>query len=130
MNRLKELLEQHGAKFDSKGSCRCLFHNDSRPSAGIFLKGDKMYYKCLACGVKGDYIAIKARLEGRSNSEVFREEMRKDKKIEKKHGLQLKQFLNLTTILPIMDMLKLEVMSLVRLYCGSMNLIESDLSNL
>ncbi len=71
---LRQTLIRAGAEFRHEGSSyfRCPFHNDSNPSAHIF-QGDNhiWFYKCYACGAKGDVYTALAEIEGRTSGEVI-----------------------------------------------------------
>ena len=48
-----------GAKFKGK-ACRCPFHEESNPSAGIFEKNGHWFFKCHGCGVAHDIFSVLA----------------------------------------------------------------------
>lgn len=43
-------VELHGREY----KCICPFHNDTRPSLGIYERNGQLRYKCFACGANGD----------------------------------------------------------------------------
>ena len=65
-------LEKAGASFKGN-ACNCPYHNDNRPSAGIY-QDDKGHwrFKCQACAVSGDVWDIQARNEGKEVVEVIK----------------------------------------------------------
>ncbi len=66
-------LEQTGAKFTGNKAI-CPFHQDHRPSAGIFQGQDEAWrFKCQACGVHGDIFDMRSRIGGRPLADVLRE---------------------------------------------------------
>jgi KaiC/GvpD/RAD55 family RecA-like ATPase len=72
---LEALLRDHGAVFHGK-ECRCPFHDDKTPSAGIFQDNDGFWrFKCqtTSCGVTGDIFDIEARIKGKTVADVLRE---------------------------------------------------------
>lgn len=69
---LQRELEAAGAKFKGK-SCRCIFHDDREPSAGIFEKAGHWYFKCFGCGVAFDIFSLRAHL----NKTTVGDELRK-----------------------------------------------------
>lgn len=65
-------LEKAGASFKAN-SCNCPFHEDKRPSAGIYQDdGGYWHFKCQSCGVSGDAWDIQARNEGKEVAEVLK----------------------------------------------------------
>ena len=72
---LESLLREHGAVFHGK-DCRCPFHDDKTPSAGIFQDNDGFWrFKCqtTSCGVTGDIFDIEARIKCKTVADVLRE---------------------------------------------------------
>lgn len=62
---LTGLIQDIGERYAFKGnSCRCPFHDDRHPSAGIFLSQDGWRFKCQTCGETGDYFDVKAKING------------------------------------------------------------------
>lgn len=70
---LVEELERAGSRAWKGNACRCPFHDDASPSAGVYRDGDVWRFKCHGCGVSGDVYDIRARVEGRPLAEVLRE---------------------------------------------------------
>lgn len=73
--RLKRELEAAGAKFVGS-AVRCPFHDDHRPSAGIYQGKDGVFrFKCQAsdCGFCGDIFDVRARITGRPLAEILLE---------------------------------------------------------
>jgi len=73
---LKQELEAAGAKFAASGAVRCPFHDDKRPSAGIYQGKDSAFrFKCQAadCGFCGDIFDVRARATSRPLAEVLLE---------------------------------------------------------
>jgi DNA primase len=70
---LKAELESAGAKF--KGSAiLCPFHEDHKPSAGIYQGKDGAWrFKCQSCGVGGDVFDIRARQTDKPLAEILLE---------------------------------------------------------
>lgn len=72
---LRSALEQAGVERwsgDGRRQCRCPFHDDKRPSAGIHLAGSTWLFSCLGCGTSGDVIRVIALSRGVSDGEVLR----------------------------------------------------------
>ncbi len=67
---LVDELTKAGARFEGN-SCVCPFHEDKRPSAGIFCRADHWRFKCQACGAAGDVLDIRARNENRPLAEIL-----------------------------------------------------------
>ena len=65
-------LTQAGAKFRGN-ACNCPFHDDHRPSAGVFERDGFWFYKCHSCEAKGDVFDIRAKLKGTSTGQAIRE---------------------------------------------------------
>ena len=55
----RQAAETYGLSVNSRGMCRCPFHNDHTPS----MKVDETFY-CFGCGAVGDVITFTARLFG------------------------------------------------------------------
>ncbi|MBE7462885.1 MAG: hypothetical protein HS116_05245 [Planctomycetes bacterium] len=53
------LLESAGAEFRGD-KCRCIFHDDRTPSAGVYESDGGWRFKCHGCGVGGDYVDVLA----------------------------------------------------------------------
>lgn len=73
---LKQELEDAGVKFTAGGAIRCPFHDDKRPSAGIYQGKDSAFrFKCQAadCGFCGDIFDVRARATNRPLAEVLLE---------------------------------------------------------
>lgn len=70
---LRRELEAAGVKFRGK-ECRCIFHDDKKPSAGVHEKDGVWRYKCHACGAGGDIFDIRALL----NKTRVEDEIRKE----------------------------------------------------
>lgn len=68
---LRRELESAGVQFRGK-NCRCPFHDDRSPSAGIFTKDGKWFFKCQVCQVGGTIIDVRAALNKRSVAEELR----------------------------------------------------------
>lgn len=71
-NALVQELERAGAQFRGN-ACRCPFHEDHKPSGGIFERDGVWRYKCLACGVGGDVYDIRAKLSETTPGQAIRE---------------------------------------------------------
>lgn len=61
---LPELLARLGFTFQKNGMCKCMFHDDSTPSFGIYNK-DKWRFKCFSGGCRAsrggdelDFVAL------------------------------------------------------------------------
>lgn len=62
-----------GASFRGR-SCKCPFHTDKNPSAGIFVGDDgSWHFKCQVCEAKGDIFDIRARVQKRALAEILAE---------------------------------------------------------
>lgn len=70
-NLLRKEIEAAGTMFRGK-ACRCPFHDDKNPSAGIYFKNGAWRFKCNGCGVGGDIIDIRAFIQGRTPNEELR----------------------------------------------------------
>ncbi|MBA7621571.1 hypothetical protein ES703_28935 [subsurface metagenome] len=71
---LKRELEAAGAKFRAGSAICCPFHDDKRPSAGIYQGKDGAFrFKCQAseCGFCGDIFDVRARATSRPLAEVL-----------------------------------------------------------
>lgn len=63
-----------GAVFKPDGkTCRCPFHDDSNPSAGVYEKDGVWRFKCHGCGINEDVIGVMAKIKGRDSSAELRE---------------------------------------------------------
>lgn len=69
---LQALLESTGAKFKGK-MCKCPFHDDKSPSAGVYEKDGHWAFKCHGCGVAHDIFSLRAHL----NKSTVGDELRK-----------------------------------------------------
>lgn len=79
---LKQELEAAGAKFRAGGAICCPFHEDKRPSAGIYQGKDGAYrFKCQSseCSFGGDIFDVRARAANRPLAEVLLEAIGKAK---------------------------------------------------
>lgn len=66
-------LEAAGAAV-SGNKIKCPFHDDRRPSAGVFQGDDGIWrFRCHSCGAKGDVFDIQARRTGRPLAEILRQ---------------------------------------------------------
>ncbi len=54
-------------------ACRCPFHSDKHPSAGIYRDAGVWRFKCHVCDISGDVFDVRARMEGRSLSDILRD---------------------------------------------------------
>ena len=63
----RQAAEAYGLSVNSRGMCRCPFHNDHTPS----MKVDETFY-CFGCGAVGDVITFIARLFGISAGSAAR----------------------------------------------------------
>lgn len=70
-NKLRKELESAGVQFRGR-YCRCPFHDDRSPSAGIFTKDGVWFFKCQVCGVGGTIIDIRAKLNKRTPADEIR----------------------------------------------------------
>lgn len=71
---IKSMLARAGVDYWYGKNCRCPFHDDKHPSAGIFVGDDKIIrFKCLACGIFGDVFDIQSRVEHRPVVDLIRE---------------------------------------------------------
>lgn len=68
---LRKELESGGAVFRGK-TCRCLWHDDRTPSAGIYCKDGVWKFCCQVCQISGDIIDVRALLNKRSVAEEFK----------------------------------------------------------
>lgn len=69
-------LEAAGVVFKGD-ACRCPFHDDKNPSAGIFQGDDGAWrFKCQTCGKGGDLFDIKALIQGISPADAIRATLR------------------------------------------------------
>lgn len=69
---IKQVIEHYGIRVDRHGKFKCVFHNDTHPSASI--KND--YFNCFVCGTGGDLITFTAKYLSISNLEACRELVR------------------------------------------------------
>ena len=59
------ILEEAGTSVADSGACRCPFHDDHQPSAGVFETEDGTWrFKCHACGACGDVLDLVRRVRG------------------------------------------------------------------
>lgn len=66
-------LEAAGAAV-SGNKIKCPFHDDRRPSAGVFQGDDGIWrFRCHSCGVKGDIFDVMALRTGRPLAEILRQ---------------------------------------------------------
>jgi len=73
-NALKQELEAAGAQFATGGAVRCPFHDDKRPSAGIYQGQDGVWrFKCQACAAGGDIFDVRARATSKPLAEILLE---------------------------------------------------------
>lgn len=64
---IQKLLEGAGVVFKGK-KCRCPFHEDHNPSAGLYEKDGVWRFKCQTCGAGGDIEDVRKLLDGRSTN--------------------------------------------------------------
>lgn len=70
---IKAELESAGAKFEGS-AILCPFHDDHKPSGGIYQSESGIYrFKCQSCGIGGDIFDVRARAQGRPLAEVLLE---------------------------------------------------------
>ena len=71
---MRRVLSEHGTEFRGN-RCKCLFHDDQHPSAGIYqAKSDQSWrYGCRVCNLSLDIFALRAKLENRTDADVMRE---------------------------------------------------------
>lgn len=67
---MREVLSRYGISVNSKGQCRCPFHNDQHASMQAY-KGDKGYF-CFACGEGGDIFRFVMKMENCSFNEALK----------------------------------------------------------
>ena len=67
-------LEQAGAKIKGN-TVLCPFHDDKRPSGGIYEREGIWRYKCQSCGVGGDIFDIRAKIDGSTPAQAIRESL-------------------------------------------------------
>lgn len=82
---LEAELKSAGAVFKGK-ACRCPFHDDKHPSAGIYQRDDGVWlFKCqtMTCGFHGDVFDVRARATGRPLSDVLKETSASEKTVVK-----------------------------------------------
>src|SRR5665213_4379537 len=68
---LRRELEGAGVHFRGR-QCRCPFHDDRTPSAGIFTKQGVWFFTCQVCGVSGTILDVRAKLNKRTVAEELR----------------------------------------------------------
>lgn len=74
---LRSELEAVGVQFKGR-TCRCPFHDDRHPSAGIYCDEGAWKFKCQVCGVGGDIFDVRAALNKSTVAdELKKEEMRR-----------------------------------------------------
>jgi len=71
---MRRILSEHGVQFRGN-RCKCLFHDDQHPSAGIYRskRDGSIRYGCRVCNLSLDIFAVRAKLENRSDADVMRE---------------------------------------------------------
>jgi len=106
-------LEEAGAKFRGN-ACLCPFHEDTKPSGGIYEKDGVWRYRCLACGAGGDIFDIRARLSGSTVGQVMREAVGAPAKV--KHNEGEKTALAFANMQAVRDWLKSKVGDVVGEY--------------
>lgn len=74
---LLDELRRAGAQITDHKSFRCPFHDDRKPSAGIYEEEGVWRYKCHGCGVGGDVLDIRALNEKRDVADVVKDEAQK-----------------------------------------------------
>ncbi|MFC1739480.1 AAA family ATPase [Planctomycetota bacterium] len=100
---LQAELETAGAVFKGN-SCNCPFHDDNRPSAGIFQDDSETWrFKCQSCGVSGDVWDIQARNEGKDIAEVLKTARRES---AEKYGKPVSKPRSQTKVFATMEDLK------------------------
>jgi hypothetical protein len=77
-------LTQAGAKFRGN-ACNCVFHDDHTPSAGVFEREGFWFFKCQACGAKGDVFDIRGKLAGTTPAQEIRKALRLPEKQKRQH---------------------------------------------
>lgn len=70
---LRRELESAGAKFRGK-ACKCIFHDDSHASAGVYSDDGAWKYKCQGCGIGGDIFDIRAAINKTTGDDELRKE--------------------------------------------------------
>lgn len=69
---LVKILEEIGASFEGD-QCTCPFHQDSNPSAGIFVNKERHWrFRCFVCDITYDYYDVIARRENLDIGEALR----------------------------------------------------------
>lgn len=66
-------LEKAGVKQFRGNSCKCPFHDDRSPSAGVYQKDGVWHFKCHGCGFQGDVFDVIAKATSRDPAEVLKE---------------------------------------------------------
>lgn len=71
---MRRVLAEHNVQLRGN-RCRCLFHDDTHPSASIYTskKDGSIRYGCRVCNLTLDIFALRARLENRTDAEVMKE---------------------------------------------------------
>lgn len=69
-NAIEAELRTAGAQFKGK-ACKCPFHDDKHPSAGIYESDGVWFFKCQVCGAKGDVFDIIARVQSVAVADVL-----------------------------------------------------------
>lgn len=64
----RELLEMHGIEVSRKNKCRCVFHDDTKPSMQVYDDG----VHCYSCGAHTDVIGLAEQLYSVSTAEAIR----------------------------------------------------------
>ncbi len=67
-------LREAGANVDKPTAIRCPWHEDNRPSAGVYERPDGTWaFKCHGCGINWDFLDVRAKRQGRTVEEVITE---------------------------------------------------------
>jgi hypothetical protein len=70
---LIQALEAAGAKITGN-TVRCPFHDDHRPSAGVYRDNSGIWrYKCQSCGFGGDVFDVRAKIAGSTAGEAIKQ---------------------------------------------------------
>lgn len=70
-------LVRAGARFKTgSNACTCPFHDDRRPSAGVYREGEVWRFKCHGCDWGGDVFDVRARLAGTAPGDELKAERR------------------------------------------------------
>ncbi|WP_240903913.1 CHC2 zinc finger domain-containing protein [Chengkuizengella sediminis] len=78
---IKEIAEENGLllrKARNQYKALCLFHSEKSPS--LYIHPEKNIFKCFGCGEGGGVIKFKAKLENKSEQEIFEELKSQNKK--------------------------------------------------